>query len=271
MRSRLLCLLVGDGDVAGRVHSDWQGRAFELLQGLLEELGEGREMRRRSADDREHQRESVMRGADDRLGAADVDPGREGSGFGVCGTITNVLRRWRPSTVRGAYLPAAAAPTSDDRDDNRAPTGELPLPVIVRLDEIPGIAPRAAQIIIAEIGLDMTRFPTANHLVSWAKLSPRTIQSGARSRGGKTGKGNPYLKGALGEVATAAAKTNTFLRSGDAATPRRGPGNPAGVVRDSINPVGRIVRSGFLRHWWAKFALAITRPCPVFAVVRRHN
>ena len=47
MRS-LLCLLVGDGDVAGRVHSDWQGRAFELLQGLLEELGEGREMRRRS-------------------------------------------------------------------------------------------------------------------------------------------------------------------------------------------------------------------------------
>jgi len=165
----------------------------------------------------------------------------------------------------------AAAPTSDDRDDNRAPTGELPLPVIVRLDEIPGIAPRAAQIIIAEIGLDMTRFPTANHLVSWAKLSPRTIQSGARSRGGKTGKGNPYLMGARGAVATAAAKTNTFLRSGDAATPRRGPGNPAGVVRDSINPVGRIVRSGFLRHWWAKFALAITRPCPVFAVVRRHN
>jgi len=54
--------------------------------------------------------------------------------------------------------------------------------------------------------------PTTNHArVSWAKLSPRTIQSGARSRGGKTGKGNPYLKGALGEVATAAAKTNAFL------------------------------------------------------------
>ena len=83
----------------------------------------------------------------------------------------------------------------------------MPLPVIARLDEIPGIAPRAAQIITAEIGLDMTRFPTANHLVSWAKFSPRTIQSGARSRGGKTGTGNPYLKGALGEVATAAAKT----------------------------------------------------------------
>ena len=57
----------------------------------------------------------------------------------------------------------------------------------------------------------MSRFPTASHLVSWAKLSPRTIQSGPRSRGGKTGKGNPYLKGALGEAAAAAARTDTFL------------------------------------------------------------
>ena len=57
----------------------------------------------------------------------------------------------------------------------------------------------------------MSRFPTPEHLVSWAKLCPRTIQSGPISRGGKTGKGNPYLKGALGEAAVAAAKTNTFL------------------------------------------------------------
>lgn len=53
--------------------------------------------------------------------------------------------------------------------------------------------------------------PHRGHLVSWAKLSPRTIQSGARSRSGKTGKGNPYLKGALGEAAAAAARTDTFL------------------------------------------------------------
>ena len=57
----------------------------------------------------------------------------------------------------------------------------------------------------------MTRFPTAGHLVSWAKLCPRTIQSGPVQRGGKTGNGNPYLKGALGEASAAAAKTNTFL------------------------------------------------------------
>jgi len=82
---------------------------------------------------------------------------------------------------------------------------------IARLDEVPGIGRHGAQLIIAEVGLDMTRFPTAGHLASWAKLCPRTIQSGARSRGGKTGKGNPYLKGLLGEAAAAAAKTDTFL------------------------------------------------------------
>ena len=80
-----------------------------------------------------------------------------------------------------------------------------------RLDEITGIGPLSAQVIIAEVGLDMGRFATAGHLVSWSKLSPRTIQSGTKARGGATGKGNPYLKGVLGEAAAAAAKTNTFL------------------------------------------------------------
>ena len=46
--------------------------------------------------------------------------------------------------------------------------------------------------------------------MSWAKLTPRTVQSGPRSRSGQTGKGNPYLKGILGETAAAAAKTDTF-------------------------------------------------------------
>ena len=86
-----------------------------------------------------------------------------------------------------------------------------PLGAVDRLDEIPGIGPAAAQVILAEIGLDMSRFPTPAHLVSWAKLCPRTIQSGPLTRAGKTGKGNPYLKGALGDAAAAAAKTNTFL------------------------------------------------------------
>jgi transposase len=108
------------------------------------------------------------------------------------------------------------SPTSPgDRDHTAGRTGRRQTPAgppaLQRLAEIPGIGPRGAQIILAEVGLDMTRFSTAAHLASWAKLCPRTIQSGAKHRSGKTGKGNPYLKGLLGEAAAAAAKTDTFL------------------------------------------------------------
>ncbi|MET8130249.1 IS110 family transposase [Streptomyces sp. NPDC005231] len=78
-----------------------------------------------------------------------------------------------------------------------------------RLDAIPGVGPVTAQIVLAEIGVDMSRFPTPEHLVSWAKLCPRTIQSGAKNTAGPAGRGNPWLKGALGEAANAAARTDT--------------------------------------------------------------
>jgi transposase len=112
-----------------------------------------------------------------------------------------------------AAMPAAQGVDADGTTGPSAGTGPgaAVLPAAARLDEITGIGPDGAHAIIAEIGLDMSRFPTAGHLVSWAKLSPRTIQSGPRSRGGKTGKGNPYLKGVLGEAAAAAARTDTFL------------------------------------------------------------
>jgi transposase len=104
----------------------------------------------------------------------------------------------------------AAATTTATQDPDQPPT-PTPLPAVQRLDEVPGIGVKAAQVLIAEVGLDMRQFPTPAHLVSWARLSPRTIQSGAKHRAGTTGKGNPYLKGVLGEVAAAAAKTDTFL------------------------------------------------------------
>jgi transposase len=71
--------------------------------------------------------------------------------------------------------------------------------LIARLDEIPGISLAAAHVILAEIGTDMTRFPTAGHLVSWARLAPGIKESAGKKKGkGSTGHGN-------------ASKTDTFL------------------------------------------------------------
>jgi transposase len=81
-----------------------------------------------------------------------------------------------------------------------------------RLDEITGVGRTAAQVIIAEIGTDMGRFPTPGHLASWAKFAPGVKQSAGKTKGkATTGHGNPYLARVLGEAAVAAGKTNTFL------------------------------------------------------------
>jgi transposase len=81
-----------------------------------------------------------------------------------------------------------------------------------RLDEIPGVGQTAAHLLIAEIGVDMTRFPTAGHLVSWAKFAPGVKESAGKRKGtATTGHGNPYLARVLGEAAVAAGRTDTFL------------------------------------------------------------
>jgi transposase len=82
----------------------------------------------------------------------------------------------------------------------------------------------------------MTRFPTAAHLVSWAKLCPRAIQSGTSVHAGKPGKGNPYLKGALGVAAATAARGNgTFLSERyRRVVKRRGKGKALVAVARSI-------------------------------------
>ncbi len=81
-----------------------------------------------------------------------------------------------------------------------------------RLDEIPGIGPVAAAVILAEIGTDMSRFPTAGHLCSWAKFSPGINSSAGKTKGtGSTGHGNRYLARVLGEAAVIAGRTDTFL------------------------------------------------------------
>jgi transposase len=83
---------------------------------------------------------------------------------------------------------------------------------VARLDEIPGVGPDVAAVIIAEIGVDMSRFPTPAHLASWAKFAPGINSSAGKTKGnGSTGHGDRYLARVLGEAAVNAGRTDTFL------------------------------------------------------------
>jgi transposase len=78
---------------------------------------------------------------------------------------------------------------------------------VERLDAIPGLGRRTAEIILAELGPDLMRFSSAAHLASWAGLCPGNHESAGRQRTGRTRKGNPWLRTALVEAAQAAART----------------------------------------------------------------
>ena len=110
-------------------------------------------------------------------------------------------------------IPAAWGVDADGATGPGAGTGTdaAVLPAAQRLAEIPGVSAELARSVIAETGLDMSRFPTAGHLVSWAGLCPSARQSGPRIRAGKKGQGDSYLRGYLGQAATGAAGTATFL------------------------------------------------------------
>jgi transposase len=74
-------------------------------------------------------------------------------------------------------------------------------------DAVPGIGRRAAEEILAETGVDMSRFPTEAHISSWAGVSPGNNESAGKRKSGRTGHGNPWLRSALVEAAWAAART----------------------------------------------------------------
>jgi transposase len=114
----------------------------------------------------------------------------------------------------GRMLARVDAITGDIADlDARIEEQIAPFAVTVaRLDEVPGINLAAAHAILAEIGLDMARFPTAGHLVSWAKYAPGVKESAGKKKGkNSTGHGNSYLARILGNAAAAAGRTDTFL------------------------------------------------------------
>ena len=99
-------------------------------------------------------------------------------------------------------------------DQVTARIGELCQPwerQLAQLATIPGVGERAAQDLIAEIGVDMSRFPTPGHLASWARQAPGVSESAGHRKNKGAGRGNPYSGGTLGEAAAAAARTQTFL------------------------------------------------------------
>lgn len=86
--------------------------------------------------------------------------------------------------------------------------------IVERLDTIPGVGTRIAQILVAETGADMTRFPTAGHLASWAGMCPGNHESAGKHYGGAARKGDSWLRGALGEAAAGAARSkDTYLQA----------------------------------------------------------
>jgi transposase len=124
-------------------------------------------------------------------------------------------------------IPSAWGVTADGVPSPTPGPDAAALPVVERLAEIPGVSPKLAMAIIAETGLDMTRFPTADHLVSWAGLAPVARQSGPRQRKPSKGQGDAYLKMYCTQAANGAANTGTFLGERVRRLPRRLGGNKA--------------------------------------------
>ncbi len=105
-----------------------------------------------------------------------------------------------------------------------------------RLETIPGVGRRTAEVIAAEVGLDMGRFPSAGHLASWAGMCPGNHESAGKRKGGKTRKGSKWLRRALVEATRAAArKQGTYLADQyRRLAARRGPNKAAVAVGHTI-------------------------------------
>jgi transposase len=130
------------------------------------------------------------------------------------------------------FLDEQIALLSDGIEEQLRPFG----PVVELLSTIPGVQRRTAEAIIAEIGTDMSRFPSDRHLASWAGQCPGNDRSAGKRRSGKTRHGSKWLDTALTEAALAATRTNDVYLAAQyqRLRPRRGHGRALGAVKHSI-------------------------------------
>ena len=125
---------------------------------------------------------------------------------GLMGSHQRFLLRSQLRTL--AFLDAEITQLSTEIATRLAPHEEA----LQRLDTIPGVGRRGAEEILAEIGPDMTRYPTAGQLASWAKICPGNHESAGKRMSGRTGSGNPWLRRTLVEAAHGAAHAKrTYL------------------------------------------------------------
>ena len=119
--------------------------------------------------------------------------------------------------------------------------------LVERLDTIPGVGPRVAQAMLAEIGTDVSRFPTGSHLASWARVCPSNDQSAGKRRSSHIGAGNPWLRGTLVEAAWAASHAKQTYLAGQyrRLAARRGTKRALIAVAHTILIIAyRIIRDG---------------------------
>src|SRR6266536_701238 len=105
-----------------------------------------------------------------------------------------------------------------------------------RLDATPGVGRATAEVLLAEIGPDMTRFPTAGHLASWVGMCPGNYEGAGKRKKGKTRKGSKFLRRALTEAARAAARKRGCSSRGPVPSSgcARGPGKAAVAVGHTL-------------------------------------
>ncbi|HEX9888636.1 MAG TPA: IS110 family transposase, partial [Nitriliruptorales bacterium] len=141
------------------------------------------------------------------------------------------------------FLHAQIAQLDGRLEELFAPFGDL----VERVATIPGVSERGAQVLLAECGTDVDRFPSAAHLASWAGICPGNNESGGKARSGRTRKGSVWLRTELTGAAKAAARTkDTYLAAHHAQIKaRRGYPKAVGATRhDILVALYFIVRDG---------------------------